>query len=180
MTAMNKNVGNEVLLTLDDVRQWQADLQKWELAKADAEERANAIRKKLDAAALLSGTALPPMPLPGELKDEESLGDGAKRLLAEFHRSVYHHELQAELRKVPRFRAMLEKSGGAYYYTMINRLAKAGDVKKAGKKIRLVLKNETPSEGNPEGARNTGASPSPVHASGDTSVGNGAQNRGGP
>jgi hypothetical protein len=36
-------------------------------------------------------------------------------------------------------------------HTMINRLVKAGAIKKSGKKIRLVPKIETPPEGNPEG-----------------------------
>lgn len=47
---------------------------------------------------------------------------------------------------------MLEKNNGAYYYTMINRLVKREEVKKVGKKIRLIHNNETPPEGNPEGA----------------------------
>ena len=84
--------------------------------------------------------------------DEESMGDAAKRLMAQFQRPIFHSEMQTELRKIPRFQAMLEKNAGAYYYTMINRLVKAGSIKKSGKKIRLVPKIETPSEGNPEGA----------------------------
>jgi hypothetical protein len=156
MSEMNKHTGNEVLLTADDVRQWQADLKKWEGTAAEADVQIKDLRKKLEAVALLSGSpvfALASISEPkGDDDNQESMGDAAKRLMALFNRSIKHAELQAELRKIPRFQAMLEKNAGAYYYTMINRLVTAGAVKKSGKKIRLVPKNETPPEGNPEGA----------------------------
>jgi hypothetical protein len=157
MSEMNKHTGNEVLLTADDVRQWQLDLQKWEATATEADARIKELRKKLEYVAFLSGsaiTALPPASgdSKGDDDNQESMGEAAKRLMAPFQRSIFHSELQTELRTIPRFQAMLEKNAGAYYYTMIARLIKAGDVKKSGKKIRLVPKNETPPEGNPEGA----------------------------
>jgi hypothetical protein len=156
MSEMNKHTGNEVLLTADDVRQWHADLQKWEATAAEADIRIQELRKKLEYAAFLSGGVIEPLATPdvdSKGDAEESMGDAAKRLMAPFQRPIFHAELQTELRKIPRFQAMLEKNAGAYYYTMINRLVTAGVVKKSGKrKIRLVHKNETPSEGNPEGA----------------------------
>jgi hypothetical protein len=160
MSEMNKHSGNEVLLTADDVRQWQADLKKWEGTAAEADVQIKEIRRRLEAVALISGTPLLGTPLldiasvsNSQADDnQESMGDAAKRLMAPFNRPIKHAELQAELRKIPRFQAMLEKNAGAYYYTMIQRLVTAGAVKKSGKKIRLVPKNETPPEGNPEGA----------------------------
>jgi hypothetical protein len=155
MSDMNKAVGTDVLLTSDDIRRWQDELRKWEATKAEAEARIVDVRRKLEAAAFLSGSSITPLFATNAGQDgdgEESMADAGKRLLAAFSKPVMHHELQAELRKIPRFRDMLDKNNGAYYYTMVNRLAKRGDIKKVGKKIRLIHKNETPSEGNPEGA----------------------------
>jgi hypothetical protein len=156
MSEMNKHTENAVLLTADDVRQWQFDLQKWEATATEADARIKDLRKKLEAAAFLSGVAVTALPAgvdsKGDDDNHESMGEAAKRLMAPFHRPILHSELQTELRKIPRFQAMLEKNAGAYYYTVIMRLIKAGDVKKSGKKIRLVPRNETPPEGNPEGA----------------------------
>ena len=58
------------------------------------------------------------------------------------------------LKTVPKFRAMLDKNNGAYYYTMIRRLQKANPprIKRVGKKIKVIHKNEAPPEGTPEGA----------------------------
>jgi hypothetical protein len=159
MSELNQHTGNEVLLTADDVRQWQADLKKWEGTVAEAEVHIKELRKKLEAVALISGAPLLGTPLLDIASvsnstaddNQESMGDAAKRLMAPFNRSIKHAELQAELRKIPRFQVMLEKNAGAYYYTMINRLVTAGAVKKSGKKIRLVPKTETPPEGNPGG-----------------------------
>ena len=156
MSEMNKHTGNEVLLTADDVRQWQADLKKWEATAAEADVQIKELRKRLEAVAFLSGSQVsvlaPISDLKSDDENQESMGDAAKRLMAPFNRPIKHAELQAELRKIPRFQTMLEKNAGAYYYTMINRLVTAGAVKKSGKKIRLVPKIETPPEGNPEGA----------------------------
>src|ERR1700730_4580262 len=156
MSEMNKHTGNEVLLTADDVRQWQADLKKRGTTAAEADVQIKELRKRLEAVAFLSGSQVsvlaPISDLKSDDENQESMGDAAKRLMAPFNRPIKHAELQAELRKIPRFQTMLEKNAGAYYYTMINRLVTAGAVKKSGKKIRLVPKIETPPEGNPEGA----------------------------
>lgn len=84
--------------------------------------------------------------------EQETLSAGVKRILGTFPGLVAHHELQAELRKVPHFREMLDKHKGAYYYTLIKRFTDGGEIKKVGKRIRLIHKIEAPSEGNPEGA----------------------------
>ena len=150
---MNQMFGNQVILTTDDIRQWQEDIQKAERAKADAEAIIADRRKKLDAAAIF-GVKINPVPLEPE-GGGESLHAAVERILGSFDRAVAHHELQAELRKIPRFAEMLDKHKGAYYYTVIARLKKDTRIRKVGKKIRLIHKNEAPSEGNPEGASTT-------------------------
>lgn len=159
MSDMNRIVENEVLLTSNDVRRWQEELQKCEAAKAAAEIRIDEIRKKLDAVALLSGTRfLLPSSAEGHQGDnsQETLGDAAKRLLANLGgHAVFHQQLQTELRKIPRFQGMLDKNAGAYYYTMIKRLRERGQIKKIGKRIRLVNKNEAPPEDTSESAQKT-------------------------
>jgi hypothetical protein len=157
MSDMNKTVGSEVLLTSSDVRRWQEELQKQENIKAAAETRIEEIRKKLDAAALLSGTSFPQFLAdnPAEIENEESMAEAATRLLGGFQRAITHQELQTSLRAIPKFREMLEKNKGAYYYTMVRRLLKSDPPKlrKVGKKIRLAHRHETPPGEAPEGAQ---------------------------
>lgn len=157
MSEMNKAIGNQVLLTSDHVRGWQEELQRWEGKKAEAEARIAELHRKLEAASFLSGLSFP-LPAPaiagaGE-QDHGSMGDTSKRILGGFDRLVQHNELKAELRKIPKFRDSLDKNP-AYYYTMIARLKTSGDIRKVGKKIRLIHKEETPTEGNPAGASKT-------------------------
>ncbi len=147
---MNKMLGNQVILTSDDLRQWQDDIRKAERAKAEAEAIIADRSKKLEAAAIF-GVKLDPI-APELEADSESMQAAAERILDGFDRPVEHHQLQAELRKNPRFAEMLEKHRGAYYYTLVMRLKKAGKIKKVGRKIRLIHKKEAPPEGNPEGA----------------------------
>ena len=147
---VNQMFGNQVILTTDNIREWQEDIQKAERAKADADAIIADRRKKLDAAAIF-GVKLNPIP-PGPGDGGESLHAAVERILGGFDRAVAHHELQAELRKIPRFAEMLDKHKGAYYYTVVARLKKDTKIRKVGKKIRLIRKNEAPSEGNPEGA----------------------------
>jgi hypothetical protein len=155
MTGMNKATGTEVLLTSDDIRRWQEDLHKWGGIKANADAQIAELRKKLDAATLLFGTDMPldfGVPSGDNNKSGESMADAVRRILSSFSKLVRHHELQAELRKIPRFREMLDKNNGAYYYTLIRRLDDKGDIKRVGRKIRLIPKNETPPEEASEGA----------------------------
>lgn len=148
---MNQMFGSQVILTTDHIRQWQEDIQKAERQKADADAIIADRRRKLDAAAIF-GVKLNPLPLEPE-GGEESMQAAAERILKGFDRAVEHHELQAELRKIPRFAEMLDKHKGAYYYTLVMRLKKAGKVRKVGRKLRSIPRNdEAPPEGNSEDA----------------------------
>jgi hypothetical protein len=153
MTGMNKATGTEVLLTSDDVRRWQAELQEWEATKTKADTHIAELRKKLDAAALIAGFEFSADDIKEIMaQNQESMADAVRRILAGFSKLVRHHDLQAELRKIPRFRDMLDKNNGAYYYTLIRRLDDKGHIKRVGRKIRLIHKNETPPEEASEGA----------------------------
>jgi hypothetical protein len=132
-------------LTSDDIIRWQTEMQEAEAAKAKADEIIADRRKKLDAATLLSGVVFATN-VTFESGEQESMRAAVERILAAFDRPVHHHELQSELRKVLRFREMLDKHKGSYYYTLIKRLADDRKIKKIGKKIRLIHKNETPPE----------------------------------
>ncbi len=142
---MNKPIVAEVLLTTDDIRQWQADL-------AEAERRVVELRRKLEGAALIFGAKLTLETSAAPKEEEESLGNAALRVLAGFHRAASNSEVQTELRKTPRFQEMLEKNKGAYYYTVIARLVKGGKIKKMGKRIRVAQKDEAPPGGTQESA----------------------------
>ena len=146
---MNKMVGNQVLLTSADIRRWQDDIQKAERAKAEADAIIADRRKKLDAAAIFGVKIEQNTPEP---EADESMQAAVERILGGLDRAVEHHELQAELRRNPRFADMLKKHKGAYYYTLVLRMKNAGKIKKMGRKIRFIHKNEAPPEGNPEGA----------------------------
>jgi hypothetical protein len=148
--GMNKTVGNQVILTSDDIRQWQEDIQKAERDKVAADEIIVDRRRKLDAAAIF-GVRLNPIAMEPE-GESESMPAAAERILGGFDRLVAHHELQAELRKIPRFAEILGKHKGAYYYTLVKRLKDDGKIRKVGRKIRLIHKIETPPEETPEGA----------------------------
>jgi hypothetical protein len=157
MSEMNKAIGNQVLLTSDQVRGWQEDLQRWEAKRAEAEVRIADLRRKLEAASFLSGLSFPPPAsvTSGEGEhDQESMGDALKRILAELDRPARPSELQVELRKISKFRESLDKNP-AYLYTVIARLKVKGDIKKFGKRIRLAHKDEASPEGNPEDASKT-------------------------
>jgi hypothetical protein len=144
---MNRMVGNQVILTSDDLRQWHEDIQKAERARAEADAIIADRRRKLEAAAIF-GVKLE---LIAPETEGESMPAAAERILGEFGRLVEHHELQAELRKVPRFAEVLNKHKGAYYYTLVKRLRDDGKVKKVGQKIRLIHKEDSiPREGDPD------------------------------
>lgn len=136
---VNQMFGNQVILTSDDIRRWQDDIQKAERAKADADAIIADRRRKLDAAAIfgVKVDSIPPEP-----EADESMQAAAERILGGLDRAVEHHELQAELRRNPRFAEMLEKHKGAYYYTLVMRLKKAGKIRKVGRKIRFQPKEE--------------------------------------
>jgi hypothetical protein len=133
---MNKPIVAEVLLTTNDIRQWQADL-------AEAEHRVVELRRKLEGAALIFGAKLTLETSATPKDEDETFSDAALRVLAGFPRAASHLEVQTALRKT-RFRVILDKNKGAYYYTVIGRLAKAGKIKKIGKRIRLAQKDEAP------------------------------------
>jgi len=147
---VNKTLGTQIILTSDDIRQWHEDIQRAERQKREADEIIADRRRKLDAAAIFGVKVAPIQPAPEG--QEESFYGAVLRIGASFDRLVEHHEIQAELRKIPRFAAMLDKNKGAYYYAVILRLKNAGEIKKLGRKLRFIHKNETPPEGNPEGA----------------------------
>src|SRR6266566_6862595 len=105
--TVNQMFGSQVILTTDDIRRWQEDIQKAERAKADADAIITDRRRKLDAAAIFGAK---PGPIPPEPEAEpESMQAAAERILSGLNRPIEHHELQAELRKNPRFAEMLEK-----------------------------------------------------------------------
>jgi hypothetical protein len=152
---MNQVTGTEILLTSEDVRRWQEELRHLEQGQKETEARIAELRLKLEAVALIAGAKpiLPMLHETADLEKDETLGQAATRLLGIFNRPVFHHELQAELHKIPRFQEMLNRNNGAYYYTVIKRLAEARSIKKVGKKkVRIVHKDEAPSEEIPEGA----------------------------
>jgi hypothetical protein len=148
--SVNKMLGTQVILTTDDIRQWQEDIIAAERAKADADATIADRRRKLDAAAIFGIRPDPVTPEAGG--ESESMRAAVERILGGFDRPIEHHQLQAELRKTPRFVEMLDKHKAAYYYTLIKRLADDKKIKKVGRKLRLIHKNETPPEGNPESA----------------------------
>jgi hypothetical protein len=154
MSEMNNAMGNQVLLTSDQVRGWQEELQQWEAKKKEAEAHIDDLYRKLEAASFLSGLSFPP-PAPVAVvdshQDQGSMGDAVKRILEELNRPARPGELYALLEKIPKFRESLEKNP-AYLYTVIARLKAKGDIKKAGKRVKLAHKDEAPSEGTPEGA----------------------------
>jgi hypothetical protein len=149
---MNKMLGNQVILTTDDIRQWQEEIAAAERAKVAAEATIADRRKKLDAAAIFGFTLDHIASEPED--DSETMRDAVVRILGGFDRPVEHRVLQSELRKVSRFAEMLSKHKSAYYYTLIKRLADETPpkIKKVGKKIRLVPKTEpSPEEAKEDG-----------------------------
>jgi hypothetical protein len=154
---MTHATGTEILLTSEDVRRWQDELRRLEQSQKETEIRIAELRRKLDGVALIAGaTILGASAMSEDSADhmkDETLGEAVIRLLGTFHRPVFHQELKTKLHEIPRFREMLNRNNGAYYYTVIKRLSEDREIKKVAKKrIRLVHKDEAPSEGTPESA----------------------------
>lgn len=128
-----------------------ARIERTEVPRSEVE--ANAARqRKLEAAAIFGVKVAPIPPLAPE-DQGESFPAAIMRIGLGFDRPVTHHEIQAELRKTPHFAGMLDKNKGAYYYTVVNRLKKGTKIRKVGRKIRFIHKNnEAPPEETPEGA----------------------------
>lgn len=146
---MNKMVSSQILLTSDDIRRWQEEIQKADRTKAEADAIIADRRKKLDAVAIFGVafdlTAAEPEGHP------ESMPAALERILSSLDRPVGHHELLAELRKIPRFAAMLDKRKAGYYYTLILRMKKGGKIRKVGREIQFIRKEQQfPGEGGPD------------------------------
>jgi len=146
---MNNMVSNQILLTSDDIRRWREEIQKADRTKAEADAIIADRRKKLDAAAIF-GMEFGLIAAEPE-GHSESMPAAAERILSSLERPIEHHELQAELRKIPRFAAMLDKHKGGYYYTFIMRMKKGGKIRKVGRKIQFIRKEQQlPGEGGPD------------------------------
>jgi hypothetical protein len=82
--------------------------------------------------------------------EEGNMADATKRILGIFPKGIGHAQLQSELRKIPLFDERLGKNPN-YYYTMISRLKRRGDIVNYRKLLRLpqqpqqqpVAENET-------------------------------------
>jgi len=114
----------------------------------------NELEKWLEAAAILAGADVMTQTI-AEVEDgdeaienvieEENMADATKRILSDFPKGIGHAQLQSELRKIPLFAERLDKNPN-YYYTMISRLKKRGEVVKYRKALRLPppkVENET-------------------------------------
>lgn len=158
MNDMNKQLGKDTpILTVGDIQKWQMERAEKARQRSALDVDIVLLDQKIEAARVLAGAAMPgPVfiddPRPNE-EVSESMGEATKRILAAFPRAASHHEVQTELRKIPRFRGMLDKNNGAYYYTMVARLVKSpgSNVKRYGHKLRIIHRNETPPEETPEG-----------------------------
>lgn len=154
MSDVTKHLGKDTpIVTIGDVERWQIDLTEKRKLRNTLDSEIPLLEKKIEAARFLSDGALLDRVIISESPEpedgNENMGEAAIRILQR-HRALSHQEIITELRKIDRFQAMLDKNPG-YYYTMISRLTKRGDVVKRRKKLYLP-KNEAPSEGNPEGA----------------------------
>jgi hypothetical protein len=145
MSQMNKSITNDTpLITIGQVNQMQVDL----AAKLQERETLDAAIKRLEtwlaAASLLAGHDLAAMEKEVELdelndgviNEVENMAEATKRILAASTRAISHAQLQDALRETPLFAERLEKNPN-YYYTMVSRLIKRGEVERFRKLLRM-------------------------------------------
>lgn len=132
------------LVTVGQVAAKQALLESKVAQRDDLSAEIEKLEKWLAAAALVAGddvmthtvTQVEEDELWDGAVEEENMADATKRILGMFQKGIAHPQLQSELRKIPRFAERLDKNPN-YYYTMVSRLIKRGEVVKFRKALRL-------------------------------------------
>jgi hypothetical protein len=145
MSSMNKQVSNDTpIATVGQVNKKMADRAEKVMRRDELDREIGEIDKWLAAAAYLSGNDVRANTelevqvdeLSDRIDDTENMADATKRILAASTRSLSHKQLQDALRKTPLFADRLDKNPN-YYYTMISRLVKRGEIEKFRKLLRM-------------------------------------------
>lgn len=148
---MMKHWNNDTaLVTVGQVAAKQALREKKVAQRDELDVEINDLDKWLAAAALLAGSDAPTNTVNevqfdeilDDVGEEENMADASKRILGTFPKGIAHSQLQSELRKIPRFAERLDKNPN-YYYTMVSRLIKRGEVVKYRKLLRIPPPVET-------------------------------------
>lgn len=144
MSVMKHMSGDTALVTVGQVAAKQA-LREKKVADRDAlNEDIAKLDAWLAAAAVIAGGEIlnhTAAEVEGDeqfdhMVDEENMADATKRIVGTFPKGVAHSQLQSELRKIERFAQRLDKNPN-YYYTMVSRLMKRGEIVKYRKSLRL-------------------------------------------
>lgn len=134
---------DRVILKESDVQAWRAERDKLLRQMDEMQSRVAVLAKKLEAAALLVGEPVPaanPRAKESEVPERQSMSDAALAIAQQSNRTMRHDDIKAELSKDAEFRRMLENSPN-YYYTMISRLIKRGQLLKDGEGFRAARQN---------------------------------------
>jgi hypothetical protein len=142
---MNKHVANDTpIVTVGQVNAKQAELAEKSLKRDQLTHDIEEIEKWLAAVAVLCGPDLLNATADeieiDEIVDEaletENMADATKRILTASTRALSHKQIQDALRKTPLFAERLDKNPN-YYYTMISRLIRRGEIEKFRKLMRM-------------------------------------------
>lgn len=144
MSVMKHMSGDTALVTIGQVAAKQALREKKVEMRDALNVEIDDLDKWLAAVALVAGpqilthtkTDVEIDELADIAGDEENMADATKRILGTFPKGIAHPQLQSELRKIERFATRLDKNPN-YYYTMVSRLMKRGEIVKYRKALRL-------------------------------------------
>jgi hypothetical protein len=145
MSQMNKQVSSDTpILTIGQVHKKMAERAEKVLRRDELDREIVELDKWLAAAALLTGTdvaAATDWEVESDeildlIDNDENMADATKRILTASRRALSHRQIQDALRKTPLFADRLDKNPN-YYYTMVSRLVKRGEIEKFRKLLRM-------------------------------------------
>jgi hypothetical protein len=147
MSSMNKQISNDTpILTVGQVNKRLAERDEKVRKRDQLTREIEDDDRWLAAASLLAGggeiAALTEAAIDADafndaiIDDVENMADATKRILSGSRRALSHSQLQEALRKTPLFADRLDKNPN-YYYTMVSRLVKRGEIEKFRKLLRM-------------------------------------------
>lgn len=151
IAVMNKPFNKKTpILTMGEVEYWRTLRDQKIMQRQVISAEISDLDQKLVAAAFFMKEAEKepsPPTAATESDDDENMADAAKRIIGLWKgpKQPDNQDVQTELKKIERFREMLDRNPN-YYYTMMSRLIKRGEISRRYKRFTIRVKNEVSEE----------------------------------